>query len=406
MCKTLGWFGIVWLLSKNVNLRAQCSTRDENFNSPDGGPFFTSEEVVPLEMLITMVKYLELLRTEWWYVTANNITVTRMGDDSCEFVGKGIGLEDLDSFDQNWTVPLLTNLEVVGNRVFIPGKLATFASINQFTELVEILQLKSQIEMGKNPRIVLNLSTRTLTNYDSTVTNSCLMVGLTVNIKHKMEVMLISVGEVWQQFLSVMNSFGQKRSIEVLKQCCGKENLTLQSLLYLPDPLFTVCTKQLLSRNHTRSPIRKGRSVSLLSQLFGDGEEILKVEGTLAEAISRFNQNFKKEERFDNQVQKSLMGLDSEMTNIISNEEKLRNKMLELHLDLQQYRDSRDYIMTKSYKLSELEVMLERSILADQIKLLERASFHQTDCKLRFCELEIHAELKEEAVGSTIKLSH
>ena len=89
-----------------------------------------------------------------------------------------------------------------------------------------------------------------------------------------------------------------------------------------------MCTKQLLSRNHTRSPIRKGRSVSLLSQLFGDGEEILRLEGTLAEAITRFNQNFKKEE----------------------------------------------------------------------IKLLERASFHQTDCKLSICELEIHAELKEEAV--------
>ena len=120
-------------------------------------------------------------------------------------------METLDTFDKNWTVPLLTNLMVVGNRVFIPGKLATFASFNQFTELIEILQLKSKIEMEKNPRIVLNLSTRTLTNYDSKVTNSCLMVGLTVNIKHKMEVMLISVGEVWQQFLSVMNSFGQKK---------------------------------------------------------------------------------------------------------------------------------------------------------------------------------------------------
>ena len=141
-----------------------------------------------------------------------------------------------------------------------------------------------------------------------------------------------------------------------------------------------------------------------MSQLFGDGNEILKLEGTLAEAITRFNSNFKKEERFDNQVQKSLMELDSEMTSIISNEEKLRNKMLELHLDLQQYRDSRDYIMTKAYKLSELEVMLERSILADQIKLLERASFHQTDCKLRFCELEIHAELKGETVWVHRKL--
>ena len=119
MGNTLRWFNIVWLLSMIVNVRSQCSTKDENFNSPDGGPFFTSEEVVPLEMLISMVKYLELLRTEWWYVTANNITVTRMGDDSCEFVGKGIGLEDLDTFDQNWTVPLLTNLQVVGNRVLL-----------------------------------------------------------------------------------------------------------------------------------------------------------------------------------------------------------------------------------------------------------------------------------------------
>ena len=69
-----------------------------------------------------------------------------------------------------------------------------------------------------------------------------------------------------------------------------------------------------------------------MSQLFGDGDEILRLEGTLAEAISRFNSNFKKEEKFDKQVQKSLMGLDSEMTSIISNEEKLRNKMLQLHV--------------------------------------------------------------------------
>ena len=215
-------------------------------------------------MLISMVKYLELLRTEWWYVTANNITVTRMGDDSCEFLGKGIGLETLDTFDQNWTVPLLTNLMVVGNRVFIPGKLTTFASLTQFTELAKILQLKSQIELGKNPKIVLNLSSRTLSNYDSSITNSCLMIDLTVNIKHKMEVMLISLAEVWDQFLSVMISFGQENSIEVLKQCCGSENLTIQSLLYLPDPLFSLCTKQLLTRNQTKHPVRTVRSVSLI----------------------------------------------------------------------------------------------------------------------------------------------
>ena len=124
----------------------------------------------------------------------------------------------------------------------------------------------------------------------------------------------------------------------------------------------------------------------------------MRLEGTLAEAITRFNQNFKKEERFDGQVQQSLKWLDSEMAEIMNNEEKLKNKLIELHLNLQNYKESRDYIMTKSYKLSELEVMLERSILASQIKLLERASFHRTVCRLSFCELEIHAEQREETV--------
>ena len=158
-------------------------------------------------MLVDMIGYLELLRTEWWFVTANNFTVTMMGDDSCAFLGKGIGIETLDAFDPNWTVPLLTNVMVVGDKVFIPGKLTTFASLTQFTELAKILQLKSQIELGKNPKIVLNLSSRTLTNYDSSVTNSCLMIDLTVNLKHKMEVMLISLAEFWDQFLSIMISF-------------------------------------------------------------------------------------------------------------------------------------------------------------------------------------------------------
>ena len=74
-----------------------------------------------------------------------------------------------------------------------------------------------------------------------------------------------------------------------------------------------------------------------MSQLFGDWDEILRLEGTLAEAISRFNSNFKKEERFDKQVQESLMGLDSEMTSIINNEEKLINKMLQLHVEWLHY---------------------------------------------------------------------
>ena len=60
MGNTLRWFDIVWLLSMTMNVKSQCSTKDENFNSPDGGPFFSSEEVVPLEMLVDMIEYLLL----------------------------------------------------------------------------------------------------------------------------------------------------------------------------------------------------------------------------------------------------------------------------------------------------------------------------------------------------------
>ena len=118
MRKTLGGFGIVWLLNRNVSIRAQCSTREENFNSPNGEPYFITEKVVPKEMLINMFKYLELLRAEFWYVTTNNITVTKMGDTSCSYVGAGIKLEELENIDQEWSVPLLTNLQILGNRIY------------------------------------------------------------------------------------------------------------------------------------------------------------------------------------------------------------------------------------------------------------------------------------------------
>ena len=199
-------------------------------------------------------------------------------------------------------MPLLTNVMLVGDKVFIPGKISTFATLDQFTELAKILQLKTQIELKKHPKIMLNLSSRTLTNFDRSVTNSCMMVDLTVNLQHQMEGMLISLAEIWDQFISIMVSFGQETSIEVLRQCCGSEDLTIQALVFLPDPLIALCTKQLLTRNQTTPPVRTVRSVSLMSQLFGDGNEILHLEGTLAEAISRFNSNFKKEEKFDKQV--------------------------------------------------------------------------------------------------------
>ena len=97
------------------------------------------------------------------------------------------------------------------------------------------------MELGKHHRIVVNLVTRTLHNFDSSVPNSCMMSGITGNLKHQMEIMLISLGVIWDKFVPVMIAYGQDNYLESLRQCCGSQNLTFQSLVYLADPyIFTL----------------------------------------------------------------------------------------------------------------------------------------------------------------------
>ena len=125
------WFQLVWLMSMTLTVESQCSTHSETFNSPNGGPYFSSEEIVPQDMLVVMIEYLKLVRSEWWFVAENNFTVTRTGDNSCAYLGKGVGMDTLEDFDPSWSVPLLTNLVMVGDKVFIPGRLSMFASLDQ-----------------------------------------------------------------------------------------------------------------------------------------------------------------------------------------------------------------------------------------------------------------------------------
>ena len=93
-------------------------------------------------MLEDMIGFLKLVRSEWWFETAKNLTITRTGDSSCAFLGEGVSMDALEDFDSSWSVPLLTDLIIVGDNVFIPGKLSTLATLEQFAELATILRLK------------------------------------------------------------------------------------------------------------------------------------------------------------------------------------------------------------------------------------------------------------------------
>ena len=144
-----------------------------------------------------------------------------------------------------------------------------------------------------------------------------------------------------------MRAYGQDNDLNSLRQCSGSQNLTLQAVVYLADPIYSLCVRPMLSKNITRVV----RGVSLLSELFGDGTELLRLEGTLSEAINRYNTNFQREEAFDHQVTNSLMNLDSELGHILNNEEKLKHKILKVHIELRQNKNTYNFMITKMYKL-------------------------------------------------------
>ena len=178
------------------------------------------------------------------------------------------------------------------------------------------------------------------------------MEGITRTLKHQMNGMLVSLGMIWNKFIPIMRAYGQDNYLNSLRQCSGSQNLTLQALVYLADPIYSLCVRPMLSKNTTRVV----RGISLLSKLFGDGTELIRLEGTLSEAINRYNMNFQKEEIFDNQVTKSLKDLDLELGHILDNEEKLKHRILRVQIELRQNKNTYNFLVIKMYKLQELEV--------------------------------------------------
>ena len=161
---------------------------------------------------------------------------------------------------------------------------------------------------------------------------------------------------------------GQERSILALSQCCRDKDLSLQSIISLPEATFRVFSQQLESVNNTGRHNKDKRDISFLSKVFGDGAEIIKIENTLSAAIENFNENFKRVETFDDQVQNSIHLLDDEIFGLMKNEEQLRSRLTELHLEMRSYQTSTDYIMVKHQILYGLENMMKRSALADQVE--------------------------------------
>ena len=197
----------------------------------------------------------------------NNLTVTRGNDSSCAYLSSGIKMEDLEGLNSSWSLPIMMDLTLVGEKVFIPGEHTAIVTFDQFSELAELLGFNSRLVGDKHHKVVVRLDTRSFHNFDASTMNSCHMGRLNKTIHHQMVSMLTSLGVLWTRFVKIMYAHGQDDELENLKKCSGTNMLTLESLVYMTDPVFWLCVRPLLNKNTTR--VRRG--VSLLSEIFGDG---------------------------------------------------------------------------------------------------------------------------------------
>ena len=385
---------MLWWVSLIGSVRSQCHTQQQIFHAPVDSPYSESEKIVPRLLLRDMIHFITLLRGEWWLNGQNNLTITRGNDSSCAYLSSGINMEELQGLNSSLSLPLMTDLTLISEKVFIPGELTATVTLDQFSELAELLGFNSRLIGDKHHRVVVRLDTRSFHNFDASEMNSCQMGRLNRTIRHQMVRMLTSLGVLWTRFVKIMYAHGQDNELENLKKCSGTDKLTLESLVYMTDPVFWLCVRPLLNKTTTR--VRRG--VSLLSELFGDGSELIRLEGTLSEVIKRYNNNFKKEEIFDRKVSQGLKDVDLELSHILDNEEKLSHKLLQLQIEVRQTKNSYNFLVVKLYKLQELESMLKQSMLMNELDLLDRSVFHRTSCQLDKCELEIFSEREGNSV--------
>ena len=379
---------MLWWMSLLRCVQSQCHTQKQVFHAPVSNASIESEKIVPQVLLRDMIHFIILIRGEWWISGQSNLTVTQKNDSSCAYLSSGMKMEDLEGLNSNWSLPIMMDLTLVGEKVFIPGEHIAIVTLDQFSELAELLGFNSRLVGDKHHKVVVRLDTKSFHNFDASAMNSCHMGRLNKTVHHQMVSMLTSLGKLWTKFVKIMYAHGQDDELENLKKCSGTNMLTLESLVHMTDPVFWLCVRPLLNKNTTR--VRRG--VSLLSEIFGDGSELIRLEGTLSEVIERYNENFKREELFDRQVSQGLKDLDMELNHVLDVEEKMNLKLLQLQIELRHTKNSYDFMIVKMYKLQELESMLKQSVLIDELDLLDRSVFHRTNCQLDKCEVEIFSE--------------
>ena len=392
---------ILGILVFALGAGGQCVPRGETYNMPATDPVTLTEEIKPENLIRGFFMLFTIIRKEMFYTVNSSVSLTSSGDPGCSLLAEGIALDKLQNFPSDWGIPLMTNIRLFGSRFYIPDNSShTLVTPSQFLGLIEILGLKSEVQMTGHPRVVAHLSRKVLTNFDRMEANTCEMDKLSINLRLRLQQQLAAVEKVWKKFRAVLSFYGQQKRFDNLDQCAGSTNLSVKELISLPVAVFDTCINKIMISAPTSgsSDTRKPRNINLLSTLLGEGDEIIKIENTISGAISTFNADFKRVENFSHQVKSSLQTLDAELFTLLASEEKIKSHMIDLEMELVTTKNRLEYIVVKLQHIGSINQMLTETRLPETLEDLERGALHRNICKLDTCETGIHTTIKNDTI--------
>ena len=72
MFQSMERYRLLWFMSLAWAVNTQCDTQQQTFHAPVNGPYGESEELVPQLLLRDMIKFVTLVRSEWWLPGPHN----------------------------------------------------------------------------------------------------------------------------------------------------------------------------------------------------------------------------------------------------------------------------------------------------------------------------------------------
>ena len=349
------------------------------------------------KMLLSILQYTKLVQEQLWF-NEGNLVVTQKHDISCSLMSTGFDIDKLQNqMFANVTVPLLTSVYVLDQQIlFAAQNTMHLVSKNDFSSLVQHLNLQDRIDPKKNHRVVFIKTHQEsiLTNYNQADNLACHMDSFGSNLQHALNRLIGNLNLTWLRAISVAKILNLDTSLTTFKNCLGLPDYSLDFLLLVPAENFDFCVRGAFPS----SKVISKRDISLASLVFGDGQEILNVQRSLHNTIEAYNSNFEKVQEHEKLSYENILALKSSFENVAEQETQDRVFIRELYFLTNQQSQRMKFSLVKFQQIIALADILHTSLVDEQLDLIHRSILQANICSTLVCEADITSQVVDKNI--------